>query len=186
MRRHSNRPLVERLPYIAIRDIAQLIPRRDPNLSINPDAYSWRYPEKVLLSTHSIKITDAGIVPQCFRLVWFKTGKGRHQPVIVCSCRKNTKILYFYNGRYACRRCHKAGHLCQRLSKGRSRLWQAARIRLRLNGLATDYKLPPKPRGRHRKQYLQAVDRIVHLEAKARKARKREFDTRLFAYHLSK
>jgi hypothetical protein len=183
--RHSTRPIIERLPHIAIKDIAKLIPRHDPNLTCNPDAYGWRYPGKVLLSTHSIKITDAAIVPQCFRLAWFKTGKGRHQPVIVCGCRRNTKVLYYYQGRYACRRCHKADYLCQRISKARNKLWQAARLRILLNGLPTDYKIPPKPRGQHRKTYLRLYDQIAQLEAKAHKAGKREFDTRLYAYHLS-
>jgi hypothetical protein len=64
-------------------------------------------------------------------------------------------------------------------------LWKAARLRIQLNGLPTDYKIPPKPRGQHRKTYLHIYDRIAQLEAKARKARKREFDTRLYAYHLS-
>jgi hypothetical protein len=180
MRRSSSRPIVERLPCIRLKDICKLIPRHDPNLTCNPDAYGWRYPGKVLLSTHSIKITDAAIVPQCFRIAWFKTGKGRHQPVIVCSCRRNAKVLYYYQGRYACRRCHKADYLCQRVSKGRQRLWQAARLRIELNGSPDDYKLPPRPRGRHRKRYLRLTDRIACLEQRARKARKREFDTRLY------
>jgi hypothetical protein len=185
MRRSSSRPIVERLPCIRLKDICKLIPRHDPNLTCNPDAYGWRYQGKVLLSTHSIKITDAAIVPQCFRIAWFKTGKGGHQPVIVCSCRRNAKVLYYYQGRYACRRCHKADYLCQRVSKGRQRLWQAARLRIELNGSPDDYKLPPRPRGRHRKRYLRLTDRIASLEQRARKARKREFDTRLYAYHLT-
>jgi hypothetical protein len=184
MRRSSNRPIVERLPCIRIKDICGLIPRHNPHITVNPDAYGWRYPGKVLIPTHSIKITDVAIVPQCFRLTWFKTGKGKHQPVIVCSCRKNTKVLYYYQGRYACRHCHKADYLCQRISKARTRLWQAARLRLQLNGSPTDYKLPPRARGRHRKRYLQLTDRIAGLEQKARKARKRDFDIRLYAYHL--
>jgi hypothetical protein len=185
MRRSSNRPIVERLPHIAIKDIAKVIPRNDPNAVYYLDSFGLRYPGKVLLSTHSIKITDAAIVPQCFRIIWFKTGGKRQQPVIVCSCRRNAKILYYHNGRYACRHCHRADYFCQRISKSRQRLWKAARLRIQLNGLPTDYKLPPRPRGRHRKRYLQLADRIASLEQKARKARKREFDTRLYAYHLT-
>jgi hypothetical protein len=185
MRRPSSRPIIERLPCIRLKDICQLIPRRDPHITVNPDAYGWRYPGKVTLSSDSIKISDAAIVPQCFRLAWFKTGKGKNQPVIVCSCRRNTKILFFYHGRYACRHCHKADYQSQRLSKSRRRLWKAGRLRLELDGLPSDYRLPPKPRGRHRKRYLQLCDEIAHLEAKARKAKKRDFDTRLYAYHLT-
>jgi hypothetical protein len=171
------------MPYVAIRDIVKLIPRHDPNITVNPDAYGWRYPGKVLLSTHSIKITDHGI-PQLFKVKWIKTGMGKHRPLIVCQCRRNAQMLYFHHGRYACRHCHKADYLCQHLSKPRTKLWKAARLRLDLNGSPSDYKLPPRPRGRHRKRYLQLTDRIASLELKARKARKREFDTRLYAYHL--
>jgi hypothetical protein len=184
MRKRSNRPIVERLPHIAIKDIAKVIPRNNPNAVYCLDSFGLRYPGKVSLTTHSIKITDAAIVPQCFRLAWFKTGGKRQQPVIVCSCRRNTKILYYYQGRYACRRCHKADYLCQRISKSRRKLWQAARLRIELNGSPSDYKLPARPRGRHRKRYLRLTDRIASLEQKARKARKREFDSRYFAYHL--
>ena len=184
MRKRSNRPIVERLPCLRLRDIASLIPRH-PNLTCNPDAYGWRYPGKVMLSAHNIRITDAAIVPQCFRLVWFKTGGKRQQPVIVCSCRRNTKILYYHNGRYACRDCHRAHYQSQRLSKSRQRLWQAARLRLEFNSLPSDYKLPPKPLGRHLKTYHKAIDRIASLEQQARKARNRDFDAKLYSYHLS-
>jgi hypothetical protein len=180
----SNRPIVERLPHLAIKDIAKLIPRHNPNITVNPDAYGWRYPGKVLLSTHSIKITDAAIIPQCFRLAWIKTGMGKQRPLIVCQCRRNTQILFYHHGRYACRFCHKADYLCQRISKARTRLWQAARLRLQLNGSPNDYKLPPRPRGRHRKTYVRLRDRIASLELKGRRARRREIDARFYAYHL--
>jgi hypothetical protein len=79
----------------------------------------------------------------------------------------------------------KADYLCQRISKSRQRLWKAARLRIELNGSPNGYAIPSRPRGQHRKTYLRLYDRISQLEAKARKARKREFDTRYFAYHLS-
>jgi hypothetical protein len=180
----SNRPIVERLPHIAIKDIAKLIPRHNPNITVNPDAYGWRYPGKVLLSTHSIKIIDAAIISQCFRLAWIKTGMGKQRPLIVCQCRRNTQILFYHHGRYACRFCHKADYLCQRISKARTRLWQAARLRIELNGSPNDYKLPPRPRGRHHKTYVRLRDRIASLELKGRRARRREIDSRYIAYHL--
>ena len=184
MRRSSNRPIIERLPYLAIRDIAKLIPRHNPDIRTNPDAYHWRYPGKVMLSMHNIKITDAAIVPQCFPLKWVKTGFGRPRPLIVCQCRRNTQVLYFCQGRYACRYCHNATYLSKRTSHLQERLWQAARRRIEINSLPDDYKLPPRPKGMHVKKYLALCDKIAKLEAGARKARKRGFDPRLFAYHL--
>jgi hypothetical protein len=184
--RHSTRPIIERLPHIAIKDIAKLIPRHNPHLTVNPDAYGWRYPGKVLLSTHSIKITDAAIVPQCFRLAWIKTGMGKQRPLIVCQCRRNTKTLYYYHGRYACRHCHRADYLCQHLSAGRKRIWKASRLRLQLNGSPNDYALPKRPKGKRRKHYFKIIDRIANLEQKAHKLRNRTIDTRYFAYHIAR
>jgi hypothetical protein len=77
MKQSSNRPIIERLPYIAIKDIAKVIPRRNPNEVYCLDSFGLRYPGKVMLSMNGIKITDAAIVPQFFRFAWFKTGKGR-------------------------------------------------------------------------------------------------------------
>jgi hypothetical protein len=91
----SNRPIVDRLPHIAIKDIAKLIPRHNPNITVNPDAYGWRYPGKVMLSVNGIKITEAGIVAQFFRFAWVKTGAGRQRPVIVCQCRRNVRYYTF-------------------------------------------------------------------------------------------
>ena len=185
MRRSSNRPIIERLPYLAIRDIAKLIPRHNPYIQTNPDAYGWRYPGKVMLSTHSIKISDAAIVPQLFKLKWVRTGFGKPRPLIMCQCHRNTQILYFHHGRYACRHCHKATYLSERVSHLQAKLWQAARLRIQLNGLPNEYRIPPRPRGQRRKTYFRLSDRIAQLEAKAHKARKRDIDPRLFSYHVS-
>jgi hypothetical protein len=57
--RHSSRPIIEKLPYIRIGDIAPLIPRGNPNLTCNPDAYGWRYPGKVMLYLDSTKTREA-------------------------------------------------------------------------------------------------------------------------------
>jgi hypothetical protein len=178
-RARSSRPLVERLPHIAIRDLVAVIPRRNPHEVYCLDSFGLRYREKVLVSTHAIKVGH-----QQFRVRWIKTGFGRHRPLLICTCGRSTYYLYDWHGQYACKHCHRAHYLCQRISKTRNKLWQAARLRLELNGLPNDYKLPARPRGRDRKTYLRLRDRIGSLELKARKAQKREFDTRLFAYHL--
>jgi hypothetical protein len=181
MKAPSNRPIVERLPNIAIKDLVAVIPRRNPNEIYCLDSFGLRYGgTKILVSSHAIKVGN-----QQFRIKWVKTGFGRHRPLLVCACGRATYYLYDCHGRYACKHCHRAHYLCQRLSKSRQRLWKAARLRLLLNGLPSDHKIPPKPRGQHRKTYLRLYDRIAQLEAKARKARKRIIDSRYFAYHLA-
>jgi hypothetical protein len=185
LRKRSNRPLVERLPYIAIRDIAKLIPRHNPTITVNPDAYGWRYPGKVLISTLGLKITDHG-APQLFKFKWVRIGLGKQRLGIVCQCRRTTHRLFYWQGRYACRHCQKADYLCQHLSGGRKRLWQAARLRLQLNGSPNDYALPKRPKGKHRKHYLHAIDKIASLEQKLHNLRNRTIDVRCFAYHIAR
>ena len=123
--RSSTRPIVERLQAISIKDIASLIPRHNPTITCNPDAYGWRYPGKVILSMNGIKITDAAIVPQYFRFTWVRTA-GKPRPLIVCQCRRKAQILYFYSGRYACKHCHRAQYVSERQSKAGRKLWKAA------------------------------------------------------------
>ena len=98
MRRSSNRPIIERLPYIRIGDIAKLIPRHNPDIQVNPDAYGWRYPGKVMLSRDSIRITDAAIVPQCFRLARINLGMGKQRLTIVCQCRRKAPDIVLLSG----------------------------------------------------------------------------------------
>jgi hypothetical protein len=129
MRHSSKRPIIERLPHIAIKDIAKVIPRNNPNAVYCLDNFGLRYGGvKVLVSTHAIRVDH-----QQFRIKWVRTGFGRHRPLLICGdCKRSYQRLYEYHGRYACKHCHKADYLCQRLSKGRQRLWKAARLRTSL------------------------------------------------------
>jgi hypothetical protein len=181
----SNRPIVERLPHLAIKDIAKLIPRHNPNITVNPDAYGWRYPGKVLLSTHSINITDAAIIPQCFRLAWIKTGMGKRRPLIVCSCRRKAQVLYYYQGRYACKHCHRAQYVSERQSKAGRKLWKAVKKRIEIDSIPSRFhSLSPKAKGKHRKKYARLVAEIQHLEQQAKHSRVKDFDIKALAYHL--
>jgi hypothetical protein len=45
---------------------------------------------------------------QRFRIVWIRTGFGRHCPLLVCgSCGRRTIRLFAKYGTYACRHCHR-------------------------------------------------------------------------------
>ena len=185
MRHSSNRPIIERLPYIRIGDIASLIPRHDPNLTCNPDAYGWRYPGKVMLSMNGIKIADAAIVPQYFRFAWARTGRGKHRPLIVCQCRRKAQVLYFHNGRYACKHCHRAQYVSERQSKAGRQLWKAAKKRIEIDSFPSRFhSLSSKPKGKHRKKYARLVAEIQHLEQQAKHSRIKDLDIKALAYHL--
>ena len=185
MRHSSNRPIIEKLPYIRIRDIAPLIPRNNPAITCNPDAYGWRYPGRVMLSMTGIKVTDAAIVPQFFRFSWVRTGRGKPRPLIVCQCRRKAQILYFYSGRYACKYCHRAQYVSERQSKAGRKIWKAAKKRIEIDSFPSRFhSLSPKAKGRHHKKYARLVAEIQHLEQQAKHSRIKDFDIKSLAYHL--
>jgi hypothetical protein len=184
MRRSSNRPIVERLPHIAIKDIAKVIPRNNSNAVYCLDSFGLRYPGKVMLSTNGIKITDAAIVPQFFRFAWVRTA-GKPRPLIVCQCRRKAQILYFYGGRYACKHCHRAQYVSERQSKAGRKLWKAAKKRIEIDSFPSRfYSLSSKPKGKHHKKYARLVAEIQHLEQQTKHSRIKDFDIKSLAYHL--
>jgi hypothetical protein len=140
MPRHSSkRPIVERLPYIAIRDLVDKIPRDNPNAVYCLDSFGLRYGgTKILVSAHAIKVDH-----QQFRIKWIKTYFGGPRPLLVCTCGRARQLLYEYYGRWACRHCLKATYLSERISHSRQRLWQAARIRLKNGGTSTESRTDP-------------------------------------------
>jgi hypothetical protein len=184
MRHSSNRPIIERLPYLAIKDIAKVIPRNNPNTVYCLDSFGLRYGgTKILVSTHAMKVDH-----QQFRIKWVKTCFGRPRPLLVCACGRSYQRLYYSDreGRWACRRCLRAHFLCQRQSRLGRKLLAAAKLRIKLGGLPSrSDTIAPKAPGKHRKQYYQARDRIEHLEMKARRSRIKPFDVRCFAYHVT-
>jgi hypothetical protein len=185
MRKRSNKPIVERMPCIRLKDIRELIPRHNPHISVNPDAFSWRYPGKVLLSANGIKITDHG-TPQFFKFTYVRIGLGKQKLLLVCSCHRKAQVLYYYQGRYACKHCHHAHYLIQHLSHGRRRLWKASRLRLKLGGSPNDDALPKRPKRQSRKCYIKVVDEITTLEQKKYRLRNKEIDIKAFAYHIAR
>jgi hypothetical protein len=181
MRKRSNRPLVERLPAISIRDLVDKIPRDNPNAVYELDAFGLRYGgAKVLVSTHAIKVDH-----QQFRVRWVKTYFGGPRPLLVCACGRATYYLYNLHGQYSCRKCCRAHYVCQRQSKLGRKLLAAAKLRIKLGGLPNRLDtIAPKAPGKHHKQYYQARERIERLEMKARRSRLKPFDTRYFRYHV--
>jgi hypothetical protein len=178
----STRPIVEKLISLRLKDILRFIPRdNNPHTVYQLDNYGWKYPGKVLLKTHSRTITYDSAIPNASSSTEQPPGRW---PVIVCACGRYVKALYFRHGRYSCRKCCGATYLSERKSHLQAKLWQSAKLRIRLNGMPIEYPLPHRPKGMHKRTYYHICDRIVSLEAKARKARYRRIDTQAIAYHL--
>lgn len=140
MRRHSNRPLVERLPHIGIRDIADKIPRNNPSAVYQLDAFGLRFGgARVRVCSYALEITTNGY-KQVFKIKWIPTYFGRPRPLLVCNeCKGNYQLLYEYYGRWACRHCLKATYVSERISHKRQKKWKEAKQTIAKGKLPTGF-----------------------------------------------
>src|SRR5262245_15748116 len=126
---------------------------------------------------------------QRFRIVWIRTGFGRHRAILVCSsCGCGAIRLFGHYGNYACRYCHRAAYASQKNNQiGRKRL-AASKLRLLRLGGWPDIRepFPPKPKWTRQRTYQRIRNEIQTLEVTAKTRRFRKpLSTQLFAYHLS-
>src|SRR5262245_27010246 len=187
--RHSEpRPTIELMPYLDIRELRHVIPRHHGQIN-QPDV-SFKYPDiaRLRLFADHIEITGRNGYVQRFRIVWIRTGFGKHRPILVCSsCAGGAIRLFNHYGNYACRYCHRAVYTSQKHDQfGRKRL-AACKLRLKLGGWPdTRELLPAKPKWTRRRTYQRIRNEIQALEAKAKQTRfRKEIDIRTFAYHVS-
>jgi len=187
--RHSEpRPTVELMAAININELRRAIPRY-PNTINEPDV-SFKYPNLAYLrlSASWLEITDYHDRVQRFRIVWIRTGLGRHRAILVCaSCHCGAIRLFARYGTYACRHCHKAVYASQKHDQnGRKRL-AACKLRLKLGGLPDINDIfPNKAKWKHRKRYQQLRNTAQALEAKAKRTRfRKHINTSIFAYHAA-
>jgi hypothetical protein len=88
--------------------------------TINEPNVSLKYPDiaRLRLSPSCLEITDYFGRVQRFRIVWIRTGFGRHRAILVCgSCDCGAIRLFARYGTYACRHCHKAVYASQKTIK---------------------------------------------------------------------
>src|SRR5215510_10759714 len=84
--RHSEpRPTIELMPSISIHDLRHVIPRY-PGQVNEPDV-SLKYPDLAYLrlSASCLEIMGRNGHVQRFRIVWIRTGLGRHRAILACS-----------------------------------------------------------------------------------------------------
>src|SRR5215831_15995006 len=180
----KSRPTIELMPSISIHDLRHVTPRYHGKV-IEPDV-SLKYPELAYLrlSASTLEIMGRSGHVQRFRIVWIRTGFGRHRAVLVCSCGCGATRLFARYGAYACKACHRAVHMCQRQSsRGRKRL-RACKLRLDLGGWPdVNEALAPRAKGKHRRAYQRLRGQVQALEAAIGSKRfRRPLDTRIFAY----
>jgi hypothetical protein len=157
---------------------------------VNEPDVSFKYPDLAYLrlSTSCLEIMGRNGYVQRFRIVWIRTGLGRHRAILVCSsCGGGAIRLFGRYGNYACRYCHKAVYASQKNNQiGRKRL-AASKLRLLQLGGWPDIRepLPPKPKWTRHRTYQRIRNEIQALEATANSRRFRKpIPTQLFAYHV--
>jgi hypothetical protein len=175
------------MPSISIHELRHAVPRYHGQVN-EPDV-SLKYPDLAYLrltaSMLEIMGRRTGHV-QRFRIVWVRTGFGRHRAILVCSCGYGATRLFARYGTYACKARHRAVHMCQRQSsRGRKRL-RVCKLRLDLGGWPdVNEALAPRAKGKHRRAYQRLRGQVQVLEmAIGSKRFRRPLDTRIFAYHV--
>jgi len=172
---------------ISIHELRRVIPRYHGQIN-EPDV-SLKYPDLAYLrlSASCLEIMGRNGYVQRFRIVWIRTGFGKHRPILVCSsCGGGAIRLFGHYGNYACRYCHRAAYASQKYNQfGRKRL-TAAKLRLKLGGWPDIREpLPPKPKWKHHRRYRRLRNQVQELEAQANRTRfRKKIDIRTFAYHV--
>jgi hypothetical protein len=186
--RHSEpRPTVELMPSISIHDLRHVIPRypgqtNEPNVELKYSGMA-----RLRLFADHIEITGRNGYVQRFRIVWIRTGLGRHRAILVCCCGFGAIRLFSRYGCYACRHCHRAVYASQKYDQiGRKRL-TAAKLRLKLGGWPDIRQpMPCKPKWKHNKRYQRLRNQAQALEAQAKRTRfRKQIDFRTFAFHVA-
>ena len=186
--RHSEpRPTIELMPYLDIRELRHAIPHHHGQAN-QPDV-SFKYPDiaRLRLFADHIEITGRNGYLQCFRIVWIRTGLGRHRAILVCStCAGGAIRLFGHFGNYACRFCHRALYASQKNNQIARKRLQASKLRLQLGGWPDIHEpLPPKPKWTRHRTYQRVRNEIQVLEATANSRHFRKpMPTQLFAYHV--
>src|SRR5215475_4448953 len=100
-RRHNKhsepRPTIELMPSININELRHAIPRYHGQVN-EPDV-SLKYPDLAYLrlSASGLEIMGRNGYVQRFRIVWIRTGFGRHRAILVCgNCAGGAIRLYGY------------------------------------------------------------------------------------------
>src|SRR5215467_8718880 len=134
--RHSEpRPTIELMPSISIHDLRHVIPRYHGQ--VNEPNISFKYPDLAYLrlSASGLEIMGRNGHVQRFRIVWVRTGFGRHRAMLVCnSCGCGAIRLFGHYGNYACRFCHRAHYLSQKQNTATRKRLTAAKLRLAMGG----------------------------------------------------
>jgi hypothetical protein len=127
-KRAEPRPIAECLPSININDLSEQIPRNYATITLPNAALKYPQVASMRLSYHSVEVTHGTGRKQHFRLKPIKTGFGKPRYAFVCSCGRPVIKMYFRLGNLACKRCHDAVHLSQKLDKHRRPILKAHRL----------------------------------------------------------
>jgi hypothetical protein len=164
------RPTVESLGIDCI-DVRKLRRRgffRDGWTIFQP-LLSWPTVSRVSIARFIIilKFRDR-VVDQQIRVSWTRCHFGGTRPWLHCLCGRRVARLFKGLSGYYCRQCSdNPRYASQTKSKQRRLAFAAGKLRLRLNGMASlSEPLPERPRGMHRRTFIQLLRRLEALEAR--------------------
>ena len=98
---------------------------------------------------------------ESLQVSWEHCRFGGRRPFFQCpAC--NRRVLYLYGfRRYLCRNCHRLSYPSQRERESDRAQRRANRIRIQLGGEPGWQRIPPRPKGMHRRTYDRMVREIV-------------------------
>jgi hypothetical protein len=116
-----SRPLVEQLQFLSANDLARYkmfpAPHELDRRIVYPNV-SLRFPllARLVVSLSQIEATLRGGCTETIGMYWARCTFGKPRPIFICPrCGRHAIKVYLHNERLACRHCHRAVRLSQKV-----------------------------------------------------------------------
>jgi hypothetical protein len=183
--RKSKRPILEKLPFIDVRDLSKAGALDGPWLNFGAP-FRYHFLRRLETSRHRLKLTMINCAaPSVFRVEWARCNFGGARPWFRCLCGERAGKLYCGGMFIGCRRCYGAVYESQRRSARGRKHQQASKIRLSIGGAPTIAQpFPERPRRMWRRMYERLKCKAEEYERELRGTRleKREPDYSRFSF----
>ena len=183
--RKSNRPILEKLPFIDVRDLKKA-GALDGSWRNFGAPFRYDFLRRLETSRHRVEMTMRDCaVPSAFRVEWARCHFGGGRPWFRCRCGERVGRLYCGGMFIGCRHCYGAVYECQRRGDKGRKHQQASKIRLSLGGPPTIAKpFPERPPRMWRKTYARLKERAERYERelRGRRLEKKEADYSRFSF----
>jgi hypothetical protein len=185
--RKSKRPILEKLPFIDVRDLKKAGALDGPWCEFRRVSLRYPFLDRLEAARYRVSMTMKNCaVAHAFRVEWARCNFGGARPWFRCKwCDKRVGKLYCGGMFIGCRHCYCAVYECQRRGDKGRKHQQASKIRLSLGGPPTIAKpFPQRPRRMWRKTYarLKARAELYESELRGTRLEKKEADYSRFSF----